>query len=67
MRRFKRLQARCQKMIAPARRILRKKSTSRPENPHGFELPRTLSCRVQRERQAEAGWGFEAKVSGFGT
>jgi hypothetical protein len=39
-----RLQARCQRMIAPAGRILREKFSSRPENPHGFELSRTLSC-----------------------
>jgi len=39
------LQARCQKMIAPAGRILREKFSRRPKNPHGFELPRTLSCK----------------------
>ncbi len=47
MRRFGRLQDRCQNMIAPGERILREKSSRRNENPHGFELPRTLSCRSE--------------------
>ena len=45
MRQSGRLQARCQKMLAPAGRILREKFSRRPKNPHGFELPRTLSCK----------------------
>ena len=45
MRRLGRLQARCQKMLGPAGRFLREKFSSRTENPHGFELPRTLSCK----------------------
>ena len=45
MRQSGRLQARCQKTIAPAGRILREKFSSTPEFPHGFELPRTLSCK----------------------
>ena len=45
MRRFGRLQDRCQNMIAPGGRFLREKFSSRTENPHGFELPRTLSCK----------------------
>lgn len=48
MRRLGRLQARCQKKLAPAGRILREKFSRRTENPHGFELPRTLSCKPQR-------------------
>jgi hypothetical protein len=47
MRRFGRLQARCQTTIAPDGRFLREKFSSRTENPHGFELPRTLSCRMR--------------------
>lgn len=45
MRRCERLQDRCQNMIAPQGRFLREKFSSRNENPHGFELPRTLSCK----------------------
>ena len=45
MRQSGRLQARCQKMLAPSGRILREKFSRRPKNPHGFELPRTLSCK----------------------
>lgn len=47
------LQARCQKMIAPAGRILREKFSRRPEIPHGFELPRTLSCKPITSRIRE--------------
>lgn len=43
MRRFRRLQDRCQNTIAPGERFLREKFSSSNENPHGFELPRTLS------------------------
>jgi hypothetical protein len=50
MRRFPRLQDRCQNTIAPGGRVLREKFSSRNENPHGFELPRTLSCRVGRPK-----------------
>lgn len=32
-------------MIAPDGRFLREKFSSSNENPHGFELPRTLSCK----------------------
>ena len=44
MRQFRRLQDRCQNMIAPGGRFLREKFSSRNENPHGFELPRTVWC-----------------------
>ena len=36
MRRFERLQERCQTMIAPDRRFSLEKFSSRTENPHGF-------------------------------
>ena len=47
MRLLGRLQDRCQTLSRRARRILREKFSSRNENPHGFELPRTLWCRSQ--------------------
>jgi hypothetical protein len=50
MRRFLRLQDRCQNMIAPGGRFLREKFSSRNENPHGFELARTLSCKPDPRR-----------------
>jgi hypothetical protein len=46
MRRFRRLQDRCQNTIAPGGRFLREKFSSSNENPHGFELRRTLSCKL---------------------
>lgn len=48
MRQSGRLQERCQKMTAPAGRVLREKFSRRTENPHGFELTRTLSCKRHR-------------------
>jgi hypothetical protein len=50
MRRTRRLQDRCQNVIAPDGRILREKFSSRNENPHGFELSRTLSCKPEPEQ-----------------
>ena len=47
MRRFRRLQDRCQNMIALGGRFLREKFSSSNENPHGFELRRTLSCKLE--------------------
>lgn len=46
MRRFGRLQDRCQNVIAPGERVLLEKFSSRNEIPHGFELLRTLSCKA---------------------
>ena len=60
MRQSGRLQARCQKMIAPAGRILREKFSRRPKNPHGFELRRTLSC-----RNAGSNWRRRAAILGL--
>ncbi len=45
MRRLRRQQDRCQTLLRRARRVLLEKFSSWHENPHGFELPRTLSCR----------------------
>ena len=59
MRRLGRLQDRCQNVNAPGGRVLREKFSSRNENPHGFELPRTLSCRW--------GWGFWSLGFGLGS
>ena len=53
MRRTGRLQDRCQNVIAPGGRVLREKFSSRNENPHGFELPRTLSCKHELRRIRE--------------
>ena len=52
MRRPQRLQDRCQNIIAPGGRFLREKFSSSNENPHGFELPRTLSCKPRKPRSA---------------
>lgn len=46
MRRFWRQQDRCQNILAPGGRFLREKFSSSNENPHGFELRRTLSCKA---------------------
>ena len=32
--------------VTASRALLREKFSSRTENPHGFELPRTLSCKA---------------------
>jgi hypothetical protein len=50
MRRFERLQDRCQNTTALGKRFLREKFSSRNENPHGFELLRTLSCKAETPR-----------------
>ncbi len=50
MRRFGKLQDRCQNMLGPGGRFLREKFSSSNENPHGFELPRTLSCKPEPVR-----------------
>ena len=53
MRRTRRLQDRCQNVTAPGGRVLREKFSSRNENPHGFELSRTLSCKYEVGRIRE--------------
>ena len=52
MRRLGRLQDRCQNMIAPGGRFLREKFSRKNENPHGFELVHTLSCKPKRAGSA---------------
>ena len=42
---LRRLQDRCQSELAAGGRFLREKFSSRNENPHGFELRRTLWCK----------------------
>jgi hypothetical protein len=53
MRRLLRLQDRCQNTITPGGRFLREKFSSSNENPHGFELRRTLSCKPQTVKRRE--------------
>ena len=48
MRRPRRLQERCQNTFALGGRFLREKFSSSNENPHGFELRRTVWCNPNR-------------------
>lgn len=69
----RRLQDRCQNILAPGGRILREKFSSRNENPHGFEFPRTVWCRreivsflgfwlLKLSQVREAINGFDAEI-----